>query len=526
MAWLEPFVGWRLAYRLWYLIAAEAAFLSALAVAFLRRPVDASGGVLMPVLAVACAAPLAFQYGLYLGTIAYSLGVSLALVGLALLLRSGRAIAWCGLSAVWLASAWLHPVPIAVVGAIGGVAVLSGPRRWVRLGALAVAAGPALAFLVAFALGDAVPDSVADNRFAPLLERTVLVLAKLVPGSPTEQVGLLVLAVVGLALGVTRGPGPERAVTASALLLLVTSMVLPEHAFGWQMVSGRLLPVAVPLALAPLVVAPRRALVPLGALAVVVAAAGLSAAAQRHRGLARAADDALAGIDEQSPVRLRLVEIITRPFGTDAADGSILPPGMEPMAKLSSLWAVRAGGRPMFTFADRNQSVHPLVLRDGEPRSPFPLIAADAVRDAWPERGDDLRRLAISAAPIGGLFAFGEADDARVYDEAGFVRVGGRGAVYVGRFQGCASKVRLSSSRTRTVELTVGWWPRRTPQYAAVSIDVGPEPIVVDTGVLGCGPAWANVTPGRCAEGLPSRASLTPGGANLIDCTVVDEPGG
>lgn len=527
IAWMEPALGWRLAYRLWYVLATELAFLSAyglwLAQAHTSNTTTSRAtSRATPWLALAISLPLAFPMGVYLGTVAYVLGAALALGGLGMLLVSRTSRGFVGISALWLASAWLHPVPVAIAGLMGGLGVLAGDEKARRLCALAIASVPAVALLAAYVGAGGEPQGVTENHFAPLLERTVLLMSRLLPTHPAVSAALLGLAVGGLATGLRQPRGTSRGLAVGASGLLLVSMLLPEHAMGWQLISGRLLPLGAPIAFALLVLMPARAqrwlLVPATAAAV----ATFTATVHRHRALNRASEEALAGIDEIEPARLQLVEIITRPFGTYEQDLDAVPAGVEPMAKLSSIWAVAAGGRPMFTFANPRFPVHPLKLKADEPRSPFDLKDADQVRDEWPARADDLRRLASSAASLGGLFAFGEPDDARVYDEAGFVRLGGRGAVYLGRFDGCRGRVRLRSESPRVVEVSVGWWPRRRPQYAPMRLSIGAGSTEIDPGLLGCGEVWASVAPGRCAEGTPARAQFGTGNSNVIDCTIVD----
>lgn len=520
---LEPVLGWRTAWRVNVIVAAQ---LWAFGYVAFVVALDARRRWL---------APLGFALALnglfYLGFLPFTYASGLSFLTIAAWLIVGRRLApssargpaaHAALALALFCVACVHVAPAALAGLfLVALALADGGdfrARALRVAALALSGVPAAAVAL-LSVGDfgATAPTVADE--ATLLQRVWDAFSMVPAGPPWRCALAIVLCVAGFA-GAARRAERRAAVTAVVgFVALLLACTLPRDLSGWQFAGLRTAPFALALlcAVLPLDDRVRGVRVATSAMVAAFVIASLAWSFLLHKRMRETNASALTLLEEPIPGR-DWTGVVMGP-----APGTWPLQSYAPLFQMHQLFALENGGRVTHGH-DSIQSAHHIralwaelddAPRIGAQQDPANTAAALRKELSW-------------AAQHELVVVSGSDEDHRQTIEAGFEEVarsppGPGERVLVARFSGCRGTLRVEGAHApMTFEL--GWFPRRSP-----SITVGHPagaPAVYELLPLGCGEVWAFATSGGVCEGQtamgPVRATFTRDGDNTLVCRVKD----
>jgi hypothetical protein len=476
----------------------------------------------------------AFHWALYMGFFPFVAGTALGFFVLAIALRNAS---WSALLRVVLTvllgvTAVAHVFCAQLVGLAmaGVVAARFKGRPLVRELALLVAMGlPALA-VFAGTKTDVAGSPFSHATWPPFAERVSMIARESVGGPAWRAWPLVLVAAGGAASAIARARSSERRavelpLALLSLALLAMPLATPLHLRGWAFFSPRFLPMGLVLgvALVPFehLAGPRRRVALAGVAAFALAAIGW--AARFNVRVDEALREPLSGLTAPLHRSGPRLEVILEPRAGMSREELASMPEFLPAWNLGKLYAIEQGGTPSFVFSNAPR-IQSFVLSP-EGRRAFPRIH-DPIEILDPDiLGDPFQRralvnwLGLLGAAFEDVIVWGRPEDAALLVERGYEADVRHGGLFIGRFVGCPSEIRVVTPKPPRAPLLVelGWSPNPEPL----------EGVVIPAGAPGergyyavprrtplCGDVWYRVraAPSRAGDGAAPEIACVEGG--------------
>lgn len=378
-------------------------------------------------------AATALGFVFYIGALSFLAGAGLALAAIAVSLGERGSARSAVVALVLLLAAHAH-VYAAVVGGlvIASVALARAPAA-ATVVRLTFMGAPALVLCLVVLSYGGLPSETSS--IGQGVSRWPLMLSGVLGGPLWRSLGIYALTLAAGALALVRGRDVvDRALAVTGFVLVASGLVIPLHAFGWELVGTRAVPMgfAVLVASCPWERLPRRVGLLASVVVIAFSAASLWWSAELHRTVHAQMRDMLSPLDEKLPTVSGYRWPIITWTPEVAFDAGLL--GWNPATNIGQLYAVVQGGWVAEAFAAL-PSAHSVLLRPRTLPRPIPKHVLTAL--PWYTDADKDRALRdaiqVSRRFPDGIIVVAVPEDLDRWVQAGFQVILRRGAFMLAR---------------------------------------------------------------------------------------------